>query len=106
MANRSYLYAIDFDRRQKERDNKKIFGLSECNYTIPLAYKTLVSQDSKISHSINWDYEYPIAIQGDFEKGKQKLMIFLDQLSKSELFDSSELRKKQKQRNLFWTRIH
>lgn len=94
MANRSYLYSIDFDRTQKERDKEKIFGLSECNYSLPLSYQILASQDSKVSLSINWEYEQPIAIQGDFEKGKQKLLSFLDELSKTDLFELSELQEK------------
>ncbi|TCI93628.1 DUF7822 domain-containing protein [Tenacibaculum sp. M341] len=94
MANRSYLYAIDFDRTKGERkENEKILGLSEYPYSIPLSYKILVSQDSKISNSINWDYEYPIAIQGDFEKGKQRLFDFLNKLQSENLFDKKELEK-------------
>ncbi len=94
MANRSYLFAIDFDRTKEERKKgDKIFGLSEYPYSIPLSYKILISQDTKISNSINWDYEHPIAIQGDFEKGKQKLLDFLTKLEKEELFDNAELEK-------------
>lgn len=94
MANRSYLYSIDFDRTKGERkEGEKIFGLSEYSYSIPLSYKILVSQDSKISKSINWDYEHPIAIQGDFEKGKQRLFDFLMKLQSETLFDKTELEK-------------
>ena len=86
MANRSYLFSIDFDRTIKEREKgEKIIGLSEYNYSIPLSYKILVSQNSKLSHSINWDYEHPIAIQGDYQKGKEKLFNFLDKLDSMEL---------------------
>lgn len=91
MANRSYLYAIDFDRTVGEREKgQRIFGLSEYPYSIPLSYKILVSQQPKISKSINWDYEYPIAIQGNFKEGKQKLFDYLDQLSELDLFDREE----------------
>src|SRR5690606_20886133 len=94
MANRSYLYAIDFDRTKGERkEGEKIFGLSEYSYSIPLSYKILVSQESKLSNSINWDYEHPIAIQGDFEKGKQRLIDFLMILQSENLFDKTELEK-------------
>jgi hypothetical protein len=94
MANRSYLYSIDFDRTKGERkDGEKIFGLSEYSYSIPLSYKILVSQDSKISNSINWDYEHPIAIQGSFEKGKLKLLDFLEKLQGKNIFDKTELNK-------------
>ncbi len=94
MANRSYLFSIDFDRTKGERkEGEKIFGLSEYSYSIPLSYKILVSQDSKISNSINWDYEHPIAIQGNFEKGKQRLFDFLMKLQSENLFDKTELEK-------------
>jgi hypothetical protein len=94
MANRSYLYSIDFDRTKGERKaGEKILGLSEYSYSIPLSYKILVSQDSKISKSINWDYEHPIAIQGNFIKGKQKLLDFLMKLQSENLFDTLELEK-------------
>jgi len=94
MANRSYLYSIDFDRTKGERkDGEKIFGLSEYSYSIPLSYKILVSQDSKISNSINWDYERPIAIQGSFEKGKLELLDFLERLQGENIFDRTELHK-------------
>ena len=92
MANRSYLYSLDFDRTKGKREKgEKILGLSEYPYSIPLSYKILVSQDSKNSHSINWDYEHPIAIQGNFEKGRQKLIDFLSKLSNENIFDKGEL---------------
>ncbi len=94
MANRSYLYALNFDRTKGEKGEEgKIFGLSEYAYSIPLSYRILVSQDSKVSHSVVWEYEHPIAIQGNFEKGKQRLFDFLAQLQNEQLFDSAELEK-------------
>lgn len=94
MSNRSYLFAIDFDRTKSERKpGEKIYGLSECANLIPLSYLILVSQDSKISNSINWNYEHPIAIQGNFEKGKNRLLDFLKELQNEELFDKLELEK-------------
>jgi len=94
MANRSYLYAIDFDRAKgKRKDEEKIFGLSEYSYSIPLSFKILVSQSPKISHSIIWEYEHPIAIQGNFERGKKRLVDFLNNLSNENIFEKSELQK-------------
>ncbi len=82
MANRSYLYAINFDNTTEDLQQKdrKIVGLSEYNYDIPLSYRILVSQDTALAYSIIWEYEKPIAIQGDFAKGKEKLFHFLDSL--------------------------
>jgi len=92
MANRSYLYSIDFDRTLEERsEDKKVRGLSEWPYEIPLAYKILVSRDAKLSPSIIFDYEKPIAIIGDFYKGREKLFHFLEELSKTNLIEKDEL---------------
>lgn len=92
MANRSYLYSIDFDSTiEKRSDDKKIIGLSEWAYMIPLAYKILVSQNSKLSESIIFGYDKPIAIIGDFHKGREKLFLFLDELLKTDLLDKQEL---------------
>ena len=94
MANRSYLYAVDFDRTKgKRKEEEKIFGLSEYPYSIPLSFKILVSQSPKASHSIIWEYEYPIAIQGNFERGKQRLVDFLSNLSNENIFEKNELDK-------------
>ena len=94
MANRSYLYSIDFDATKGERKNgEKIFGLSEFAYYIPLSFKILVSQDAQVSNSIIWDNEHPIAIQGNFEKGKRKLLDFLAQLQNKKFFNRTELNK-------------
>jgi len=94
MANRSYLYAIDFDMAvERKEDGGRILGLSEYPYSIPLSYLILVSQSSKLTHSIIWDYEHPIAIQGIFEKGQQKLTEYLSKLSYENIFEKNELEK-------------
>lgn len=92
MANRSYLYAIGFDRSRGERQaGDKIHGLAEYAYDIPLAYKILVSQNARPVCSINWDYPQPIAIQGDFDAGCQKLFAFLNTLAAADIFEPAEL---------------
>jgi len=92
MANRSYLFSIDFDRTIEQRnETKKVYGLSEWPYAIPLAYKILVSQEAKLSPSIIFDYDKPIAIIGDFYKGREKLFAFLDELLKLNILDNDEL---------------
>lgn len=105
MANRSYLYSIDFDRTKGERKaGQKIFGLSQCNYGIPLSYKILVSQEAKICQTINsenWDCEELVAIQGDFDKGKQKLLDFLEKLQNENIFDNHKLIKLTAETNQF-----
>ncbi|MHC6202089.1 DUF7822 domain-containing protein [Breznakiellaceae bacterium SP9] len=92
MANRSYIYSIDFDRTIEERDeNKNVCGLSEYAYMIPLSYKIMVSQNAKMSKSILWDTDELIAIIADFQLGRQKLFDFLNSLLKIDLFEKNNL---------------
>jgi hypothetical protein len=92
MANRSYIYSIDFDRTIEERDeNKNVCGLSEYAYMIPLSYKIMVSQNAKMSKSILWDTDELIAIIADFQLGRQKLFDFLNNLIKIDLFEKNIL---------------
>ncbi len=103
MANRSYLYAINFDNTTEDlqKKDRKIVGLSEYAYDIPLSYKILVSQDTALAYSIIWEYEKPIAIQGDFEKGKEKLFHFLDNLLAKSIFEQDILEKEIKETKMF-----
>lgn len=81
MANRSYLFLLNFDRTtRKKEESDKILGLSEYSYTIPVSYKILLSQECKLTDSILWDYEHPISIIGNFQKGREKLILFLSEL--------------------------
>ncbi len=73
MANRAYLYAI-------KKEDKKAIGMGECNYAIPFVFKLLVSSNTQIIPSMIFQSNELIALQGDFEKGKQKLYAFLDEL--------------------------
>ena len=92
MANRSYLYSLDFDiNKEKRNEGKKVCGLSEWPYDIPLAYKILMSQESKLSKSIIWETDEKIAILGNFYKGRERLFSFLDKLLKMNLLDKNEL---------------
>lgn len=92
MANRSYIYTIDFDRsKRKQQDSDKICGLSEYKYSIPLSFKLLISQDTKLCDSMIWDYEKPLAIIGDYRKGRERLLAFLEELKMKGLFDEDDL---------------
>ncbi|MEP2278354.1 hypothetical protein [Maribacter sp.] len=74
MANRAYLYSGD-------KELKKLRDLSESGHPIPLIYKIVLGCDTKMTESRTWEYdEAPIAIQGDFKKGIEKLYQFLDYL--------------------------
>jgi len=58
-----------------------------------LAYKIPVSQKAKLSPSIIFDYDKPIAIIGDFHKGRKKLFLFLSELLKMNILNNEELKK-------------
>ena len=88
MANRCYLYNIDFnpsDRKKTSEDS--ILSVSESSYEIPISYKILLSGNPISSDSAIWDYDYPIAILGEFKKGKEALLEFLDKLNATNLFE-------------------
>jgi hypothetical protein len=92
MANRSYLYSTNLDSTTRKKEpTDKILSLGEYNYAIPLAFKILVSQEPKICPSVVWDYEHPIALLGDYEKGKAKLLQFLDEVRSKNIFPENEM---------------
>ena len=92
MANRSYLYNIDFNRLERAKTKEdRVIGVCEYAYDIPLAFKILLSDNPINTYSMIWEYEHPIAIAGNADGGKQKLFDFLEQLKKKKLFDPKKL---------------
>ncbi|MBD8389686.1 hypothetical protein [Dysgonomonas sp. BGC7] len=92
MANRSYLYSIDFDLSRQERsDSDKILSIAEWNYNIPIAFKLLLSVRPRKCPSLLWNYKHPIALVGDYEQGKERLYDFLDDLAKQDMYDHKYL---------------
>lgn len=87
MANRAYLYGIK---------GKKVSGISEYNYDIPISYKILLSQNTKRVKSKIFRSPFKIALQRNFEKGVEKLNEFLEELMKKGYFEENELEKKSK----------
>lgn len=84
MANRAYLYAIK---------GNKIIGISEYNYEIPIAYKVLLSQNTKKVKSKIYKTPFKIALQGDFTKGVERLNAFMEELKRKDYFKENELEK-------------
>jgi hypothetical protein len=78
--------------------DSSICGISEYAYDIPLSYRILVSQDTKVVRSRIWDYEGTLAIQGDYIKGQQKLYEFLDTLKRKNRISKSN----KNARNTLW----
>lgn len=105
MANRSYLYSIDFDlTKQLKSKDDRVASLSECNYVIPISFKILLSVNLQKCNSLIWNYEHPIALIGDYEMGKNKLYEFLEQLYDLKLYNNEELLERIKQTKEFLDR--
>lgn len=95
MANRSYLYTVNFNQNKRFKKTKDaVFGLSESEYNIPLVYKILVSPEVEMCKSLIWDNEQQIALTGNIEKGKIKLFDFLTSLQSKRFFDAQLLNEK------------
>jgi hypothetical protein len=87
-----YLYATNFETTQEERKiGEKIHRIATYPYSIPVSFAILVSQEARICYSLMKDYQNPVGIQGNFEKGKQKLFEFLDRVQEENIFDNKEL---------------
>jgi len=83
MANRSYLYASDIlPIRDADPLQRRMIGISEWNYDIPVVYKLLASGSPRTSISSIWKLDENIAIVSDYETGLRRLTCFLDQLPK------------------------
>ncbi len=81
MANRSYLYSSNFvPGRDDTIGARRIVGISEWNYDIPIVFKLLVSVNPRRCRSLLFDSPDEIAIVGDFDAGVNRLMQFLDQI--------------------------
>jgi hypothetical protein len=76
MANRSYLYSIDAEP-YGDANRRRVLGLSEWDYAIPLAYKLLVSENPCACRSMIWESEDLVAIIGDYQTGLRRLSDFL-----------------------------
>lgn len=92
MANRAYLYA---------KKGTEMIAISEYSYEIPIAYKILVSQNTKRAKSKVFKSPFKIALRGDFEKGAERLYAFLDELKKKGYFEENELKEKIKETKSF-----
>ena len=74
MANRSHLYAANTLPTDESRP-AAVAGISEHNWSIPLAHLLLVSFDTRVVPSMIWDQR--IGVAGDYERGAALLMDLL-----------------------------
>lgn len=81
MANRSYLYSTNVIPGPTAKANgRKLIGISEWNYDIPIVFKLLLSADPKICLSSIWDNQEKIALIGDYASGVKNLEGFLSRI--------------------------
>lgn len=82
MANRSYLYSTNVMPGPSAKANgRKLIGISEWNYDIPIVFKLLISANPKICPSSIWDNQEGIALIGDYASGVQNLEGFLSRIA-------------------------
>ena len=74
MANRSHLYAANTLPTGEGRP-AAVAGISEHNWSIPLAHLLLVSFDTRVVPSMIWDQR--IGVAGDYDRGAELLMNLL-----------------------------
>lgn len=81
MANRSYLYSTNvIPGPNAKADGRKLIGISEWNYDIPIVFKLLLSGNPKTCPSSIWDNPDEIALIGDYTSGVKNLEEFLSKV--------------------------
>lgn len=79
MANRSYLYSTNLpSNAAPDQGARRITGISEWNYDIPLVFKILLSGNPRTCPSLIWNSDDNIALAGDYIAGAEKLLLFCD----------------------------
>ncbi len=97
MANRSYLYALDFTPNERTLSNEDVItGVSECgicntDFCIPFIFEILMSEKPELCKSLIFDCPFPAAIVADFAKGKEKLFNFFNKLSQLNIYEETVL---------------
>jgi hypothetical protein len=82
MANRSYLYSTNVIPGPSAKANgRKLIGISEWNYDIPIVFKLLLSGNPKTCLSSIWDNSEEIALIGDYASGVKNLKGFLSKVA-------------------------
>ena len=81
MANRSYLYSTNVIPGPNAKANgRKLIGISEWNYDIPIVFKLLLSGNPKTCLSSIWNHPEKIALIGDYVSGVKNLEGFLSKI--------------------------
>ena len=82
MANRSYLYSTNvIPGSNGEDSDRKMIGIAEWDYEIPIVAKLLLSGNPQTCRSSLWENPEEIALIGDYASGVKKLEEFLLQIT-------------------------
>lgn len=82
MANRSYLYSTNIVPGPDAKANgRKLIGIAEWNYDIPIVFKLLLTGNPKTCLSSIWTNPQEIALIGDYSVGVKNLEGFLSQIN-------------------------
>ena len=107
MANRSYIYSTNVIPGPNAKANgRKLIGISEWNYDIPIVFKLLLSGNPKTCPSSIWDNPEEIALIGDYAAGLKNLEGFLSQIDLPEanslIAEAIEFLNKSENRNQYF----
>jgi hypothetical protein len=84
LANRSYLYSTNrLPDPSAAKEDRKIVGLSEQGFDIPVVYRLLLSGSPQVCRSVIWEGAGDVAIAGDYEMGVAALKRFLSRITNS-----------------------
>ena len=82
VANRSYLYSTNVMPGPNAKVNgRRLIGISEWSYDIPIVFKLLLSGNPKTCLSSIWDNQEEIALVGDYASGVKNLEGFLSKVT-------------------------
>jgi len=81
MANRSYLYSTQHAPEAGAKTSaRKMVGIAEWDYDIPLVFKILLSAHPRTCASSIWRNADEIALMGDYDGGVKNLQGFLSKI--------------------------
>lgn len=81
VANRSYLYSTNvIPGPSAKASGRKLIGISEWNYDIPIVFKLLLSGNPKTCPSSIWDNPEEVALIGDYSVGVKNVEGFFSRI--------------------------
>ena len=107
MANRSYLYSTNIaPGPDAVAQGRKLIGISEYAYDIPIVFKLLLSASTRTCPSSIWDEDGDTALLGDYDAGVANLQAFFAQIkepaAQSMMAEALEFLRRPENRNPFF----